>query len=135
MRKKLIEPSDLMVDNWVLWHNKFVQVAEVSGITYSFGQQDVILAHCNKDGTLEKHDISSISPIELTNEMFEDNGWVFNSLPFVNAWEQYGISISSDFRVSFGQNVSIEVRYVHQLQKLLNICGLKKEAKNFKLKR
>ena len=135
MRKKLIEPSDLMVDNWVLWHNKFVQVAEVSGIAYSFGQQDVILAHCNKDGTLEKHDISSISPIELTNEIFEDNGWVFNNLPFVNAWEQYGISISSDFRVSFGQNVSIEVRYVHQLQKLLNMCGLKKEAKNFKLKR
>lgn len=72
-----MKANELMVGNWVLWKGKPVQVARVSGVVYEFGHIDVTLAHCNDNGFLESHDIKSISPIPLTDEILEKNGFVF----------------------------------------------------------
>lgn len=70
-----MKANELMVDDWVLWKGKPVQVASVSGIKYSFGQIDVTLAHCSEEKFLETHDIKSIQPIPLTPEILKKNGF------------------------------------------------------------
>lgn len=83
LKRKGMKPTDLMTLDWVLWKNKYVQVVETSAIVYSFGQIDVRLAYCNDDGDgIEKHDISKISPIPLTPEILEKNGWHFDLTPY-----------------------------------------------------
>ena len=72
----MIKAEELQVGDWVLWKDKFVQIAAISGIKWSFGQIDVTLAHCNDDKLLETHDIKSISPIPLTIEILEKNGFI-----------------------------------------------------------
>lgn len=68
-----MDAKELMIGDWVLWKNKPIQVASVSGVEYSFGQIDVTLVHCNDKKLLEKHDIKSIQPILLTPEILEKN--------------------------------------------------------------
>lgn len=68
--------DELMVGDWVKWKDKYVQIATISGIVYSFGHIDVELAHCGS-GLIERHDLKSVSPIPLTKEILEKNGFYF----------------------------------------------------------
>ena len=68
--------------------------------------------------------------IPITPEILEKNGFVYNEIPFVQGWEQYGLTLTvggDGFRVSCGQNVSIIIDFVHQLQHALRLCGIEKE--------
>lgn len=74
--------EDLMIGDWVYYSSKkhIVQVVGISGIQYSFNQQDVILyGDCFKDfdgrGRWESHTTKSLSPIPLTSEILEKNGF------------------------------------------------------------
>ena len=69
----MINANELMVGDWVMWKNRQVQIARVGGIVYSFGHVDVTIAHCNDENLLETHDIKSVSPIPLTEEILEKN--------------------------------------------------------------
>jgi hypothetical protein len=98
-----MEANKLMVDDWVLWKGKPVQVASVSGVKYSFGQIDVTLAHCNDKKILETHDIKSIQPIPLTPEILEKNGFIteeregdptFPYLAFIIENDEYRVEIT-----------------------------------------
>ena len=136
-----MKANELMVDDWVLWKDKPVQIARVSGVVYSFGHIDVTLAHCG-NGVLETHDIKSISPIPLTPEILEKNGfkrdmfygeWQFDldtfpfNFPFSvvqrknNSWylgrEEVGIAHNREI---------IDISYVHELQHALRLCGVDK---------
>jgi len=69
-------------------------------------------------------------PIPITPEILEKNGFVYNDLPFVQGWEQYGLTLTvggNGFHISCGQNVSMIIDSVHQLQHALHLCGIKKE--------
>ena len=67
-----------------------------------------------------------VRPIPLTPEILEKNGWRYNDMPFVQGWEQCGLTIVNN-RISCGKNVSMKVEYVHQLQFALKLCGIEKE--------
>lgn len=149
----MMRAEELMVGDWVIWKNRQVQIASVSGIVYSFGQIDVVLAHCNDDNLLEKHDIKSVSPIPLTPEILEKNGWISDNyndrLHVYNLRYSKGhstIAISDDGKWSI--EVSTEVAKkdkrgradlitfvrdwcdgfcVHELQHALRLCGIDKE--------
>ena len=135
-KRKGMKPTDLMILDWVLWENKYVQVVSTSAIVYSFGQIDVRLAYCNDDGDgIESHDISKISPIPLTPEILEKNGWKETAY-----WHEYQDGKNTiqcclpDMRgiINEIEIEHFECKYVHQLQHLLRLCGLDELADNFK---
>ena len=136
-KRKGMKPTDLMILDWVLWKNKYVQVVSTSAIVYSFGQIDVRLAYCNDDGDgIERHDISKISPIPLTPEILEKNGWKETA-----CWHEYQNGKNTiqcclpDMRgiINEIEIEHFECKYVHQLQHLLRLCGLDELADNFKI--
>lgn len=71
-----------------------------------------------------------LDPIPLTPEILEKNGFVYNDLPFVQSWEQFGLSLhlgGNGYRINCGQNVAMVIDSVHQLQHALRLCGIEKE--------
>ena len=137
LKRKGMKPTDLMILDWVLWKNKYVQVVETSAIVYSFGQIDVRLAYCNDDGDgIERHDISKISPIPLTPEILEKNGW--KETEYCHEYQDSGNIIQCCLPDMRGRINGIEIEhfkceYVHQYQHLLRLCGLNELADNFKV--
>jgi len=143
-----MKPTDLMVDDWVKWKDKYVQIATISGIVYSFGHIDVEIAHCGS-GFVERHDLKSISPIPLTSEILERNG--FETTP--SSWEmeindivivivkiqdEYLLSISEPYCDGITKGYKwtfhdLTISYVHQLQHAFRVCGLTELADNFKI--
>ena len=137
VKRKGMKPTDLMILDWVLWKNKYVQVVSTSAIVYSFGQIDVRLAYCNDDGDgIEKHDISKISPIPLTSEILEKNGW--KETEYWHEYQDGKNTIQCCLPDMRGRINGVEIEnfkceYVHQLQHLLRLCGLDELADNFKV--
>ena len=132
-----MKPTDLMIGDWVLWKNRYVQIVRISGIVYSFGHIDILLAHCNDVGDgIETHDISKIFPIPLTAEIFEKNGWVYTE--YCHEYQDGKIIIQSRppymwIRIN-GINIeAFKCEYVHQYQHLLRLFGLDELANNFKV--
>lgn len=119
-----MKAEELMVGDWMMWKNRKVQIAGVSGIVYSFGQIDVVLAHCNDDKLLEKHDIKSVSPIPLTEEILEKN---FPNPTDGLSWfpEEGGFNCHT-----YVPNCEINAfglfKYVHELQHALRLCKIDK---------
>ena len=69
-------------------------------------------------------------PIPLTPEILEKNGFVYNAIPFIDGWEQFGLTLyrgGNGYRINCGINVSLIIDYVHQLQHALRLCGIDKE--------
>lgn len=78
-----------------------------------------------KNGNMGR--VEDLEPIPLTPEVLEKNGFVYNELPFVQGWEQYGLTLTvggGGFRVSCGQNVAMIIDSVHELQNALRLCGI-----------
>lgn len=136
-----MKANELMIDDWVLWKDKPVQIARVSGVVYSFGHIDVTLAHCG-NGVLETHDIKSISPIPLTPEILEKNGFKKCA---GNEWSVfkyedddytkkalYQVLWSADelyleigsYTLRTGEFNRMGVEFVHELQHALRLCGI-----------
>lgn len=138
-----------MIDDWVLWKDKPVQIARVSGVVYSFGHIDVTLAHCG-NGVLETHDIKSISPIPITPEILEKNGfkksnnycgiegqhkwtWWDDILTNVSLWcRDLGDKADDGWMISIESPIStlcVKVEFLHQLQHALRLCEIDKTIK------
>lgn len=82
------------------------------------------------DPVVDLLDPKDLAGIPLTSEILEKNGFVYNDLPFVQAWEQFGLALYSGgngYRIGCGNNVALIVDSVHQLQHALRICGIEKE--------
>ena len=126
--------TDLMIKDWVLWKNRYVQVVRISGIVYSFGHIDTLLAHCNDVGDgIETHDISKISPIPLTTEILEKNGWWFDT---EDTWRHDEVNFTIEKwngRYQCYDVNQIKLDSVHELQRALRCCGLWNLANNFKI--
>ena len=111
-----------MIGDWVyVPHNgSATHYGRVCGIY----EREVVSTTLEKDSGLTK--ASALNPIPLTREILEKNGWRYNDAPFVQGWEQYGITIINN-RITCGQNVSMKVEFVHELQHALRLCGIEKE--------
>ena len=129
-----MKENELMVDDWVLWKGKQVQVVSVSGVKYSFDHIDVTLAHCNNEKVLESHDIKSIQPIPLTPEILEKNGFTTHISHCGVKWlwiekQKFELAIDEEngnkITTALGL-IDIEIKYVHELQHALKLCGIDK---------
>ena len=70
---------------------------------------------------------AEIYPVPLTKEILEKNGFIYNDMPSAQSWEQFGLSIYGDGLINCGQNIALQVKYVHQLQHALKLCNIQKE--------
>lgn len=141
-----MKAEELMVGDWVMWKNRQVQIASVSGIVYSFGHIDVVLAHCNDDKLLENHDIKSVSPIPLTPEILEKNGFKNTSVVTIGTRKMRWVSDDTRTEITIWMDDTLpmeivknvyyedEVSYtlpfpgtVSQFQHTLRLCGINLE--------
>ena len=134
-----MKPTDLMLNDWVLWNNRYVQIVRTCAYACYNGHREVWLAHRNDDNFIEWHDISTIYPIPLTREILEKNGfWVMEKVD--NGAEEY-IAYATDGLIFhynrdndyYFPNTPISWKYVHELQHALRLCGLDELADNFKI--
>ena len=115
-----MEKKDLMIGDWVLLTDGPARVISIAqdGIYFEdkFGE-----GICSFD---------KIQPIPLTAEILEKNGFVYNAIPFVDGWEQFGLTLyrgGNGYRIDCGINVSLIIDYIHQIQNALRLCGIEKE--------
>ena len=136
--------KSLMIGDWVKWKDKYVQIATISGIVYSFGHIDVEIAHCGS-GLIERHDLKSISPIPLTPETLERNGFErhitapcgYYHAPAIGMYDvlfhasedSYEDTWHTEVFTDHNDNnfVLYNLCYVHELQHLLKLVGINKE--------
>ena len=132
----MINREDLMVGDLVYNHRKWeCPVVEIlsDGAT-------VIARHYGKE-TFRYEDLS---PIPLTKEILEKNGFSYERMTFARCdWDVYKLSnelyfaICGDIIVCGYYNGNrdnpdtiepiLNIRYVHELQHALKLCGVKKE--------
>ena len=113
--------KDLMIGDWV--HDGLGEKGRIESLKCGqFGGDQAFRVGKDKFVML-----SGAYPIELTPKILEKNGFVYNDMPFVQAWEGYCLSIYGDGLINCGQNVAMQVKYVHQLQHVLRLCGIEKE--------
>lgn len=115
-----MKANELMIGDWVY----FIHTDKFDMYTYREKARITADDFARDSCILDAH----YTPIPLTPEILEKNGWKFNDLPFVQGWEQYGITIVGN-RITCGQNVSMKVEYVHELQHALKLCGIEIEIK------
>lgn len=115
-----MESKDLMIGDWV--YNKNIdKPMQVYPMMFSqmFRQRP--------EATTEDY---NIFPVPLTPEILEKNGFRYNDLPFVQSWEQFGLSLylgGDGYRINCGQNVAMVIDSVHQLQQALRLCEIEKQ--------
>ena len=142
-----MKANELMIGDWVIFGDEPLKVQHV----YNNGYDDVV-AEIVEDGTNEYgvyEEIKDVpvvycSPIPLTPEILEKNGFVFDCDFWTIANPRYNnvrmvTYYSTDDYVAdaflghwaFDENYAID--YVHELQHALRLCGLNELADNFKV--
>lgn len=114
-----MKANELMIGDWVKSRGKVERVREVYD------------GYICTDSFEDSHDYH-FDPIPLTPEILEKNGFVYNAIPFVDSWEQFGLALyrgGNGYRINCGINVSLIIDYVHELQNVLRLCGIEKEIK------
>lgn len=137
-----MKATELMIGDWVKWKDKYVQIATISGVVYSFGHIDVELVHCGS-GLIERHDLKSVSSIPLTKEILEKNGFELRDGFFYHRIDDKphhydfklkngGVFTSEGYTLECGI-YHLTIRCVHDLQHALRLCSLNELADNFKV--
>ena len=122
-----MEAKELMIDDWVYnTHNRQPeQVCEIR-------ERMVMLAYN------DLYDYDEIEPIPLTEEILKANGYEEH----VGEKGMYGVTIAPYFKRDDSPKVfcdgnpfavwfddPVDIKYVHQLQHVLRLCGVEKEMK------
>ena len=114
-----MEAKDLMIGDWVKIPNTKVE--------HEFWRIGLDLMQGIEDGIIEPE------PIPLTLEILEKNGF-----EYVESWNEFWHRADgtgeSDFQLAIEGGdfiisgvVNARIRYVHQLQHALKLCGIEKE--------
>lgn len=135
-----MESKELMVGDWVYFHST---PNKVTTLTASFAQSE-------NGSSLPKH---NLHPIPLTEKILKKNGFkfsnainkeyihkgylAFNKCHFVSVMvddyeSRFNLSIAKktpETETGLGMNI----KYVHELQHALRLCGLNELADNFKV--
>lgn len=124
-REGLLKANELMIGDWVkfpIGNDKVIDLPYIEGRG--------VCASFSASATLFPVEVYKLEPIPLTPEILEKNGFVYNESPFVQSWEQFGLSLhlgGDGYRINCGQNVAMVIDSVHQLQHALRFCGIEKE--------
>lgn len=136
-----MKPTELMIDDWVFnkHHKKYIQITPYdffnhahlpSGEKYFVGEPKVISGR-------------DFEPIPLTSEILKKNGFELRDGFFYHRiddkphhydfkLENGGVFTSEGYTLQCGI-YHLTIRYVHELQHTLRLCGLNELADNFKV--
>lgn len=111
-----MKANELMIGDWVLAYGKKTQIVWVGNIRKLAVR-----------GFPSEFYEDEISPIPLTPEILEKNGF-----KFTDPWYEFGdfgvIFNKDGIRISITGKLSIYINYVHQLQHALRLYGIEKEV-------
>lgn len=116
--------SELMIGDWVECVDpvdKKKEYAQIAAIEE--GKTIILVRHDNYSWFL---DIYFIKPIPLTREILEKNGFV-NDYSIFKVLSIMRRFIVVDILGDIGYLQDADLKYVHQLQNAIRICGIKKE--------
>ena len=127
METKKLSCSDLMIRDWVYstFSDKPCRIRAIELSEHGYGSVRVT----GVDGV---KDIVSVSPIPLTPEILEQNGFVKNRDIFyrfavhINEFNGFMFTFGIDFDGVFclQSNRFVRFAYVHELQHALRLCGI-----------
>lgn len=124
-----MKAKELMIGDLVIFEDNIHKITDLSLCIdgRAFVQVD------GHDGYIFEHEIS---PIPLTEDILKTNGWKGTALYWSKHKVPFEISIlicrTTPFINGHG-SVCYYIKYVHELQHALRLCGLQKLADNFKI--
>ena len=122
--------DELMIGNWVLVNGTPMQIQAINDIDGEIMAGDEL--YCLVEDRVHSED--KIEPIPLTAEILEKNGWYVPQAKIW--WECYNVSfwlaqfVDGRFKIMTDEDsdcVFAAIRYVHELQHILRLCGINKE--------
>ena len=121
----MIRANELTVGDWVLYMGKphYVIAIETDGIVKITTPE--LADWCRRATWTDR-----MEPIPLTPEILEKNGFRYNDEPFVQGWEQFGLTLyrgGNGYRINCGSNVALVIDSAHELQHCLKLVGIDKE--------
>lgn len=130
-----MDRHELMVGDWIetLNQNKEVCRVQVNEI------QEKQVSFYHKNHYYLGASYENVKPIALTKEMLEKNGFEFFDSSYFNdivSITFFSTGIYFNCHVYKGEVCDVierHINYVHELQHLLCLCGLKAMANNFKI--
>ena len=145
-----MKANELMIGDWVFLKNgKVLQTCQVTVIGNATQNRNDIGKYVCLDMSDEFptciFEIDEISPIPITPEILEKNGFEVQDQGGgrKDVWTGFGIDYEGDIEVEFQYNVpvylkidggfkgeyytSANIKYIHQLQHALRLCGIEKE--------
>lgn len=128
-----MKANELMLGDWVTFREALEekQILPIKIVVLKDYSND-FLAQIDGDAFDELEFNDEIVGIPITSEILKKNGFVYNNSPFVQSWEQFGLSLylgGDGYRINCGQNVAMVIDSVHQLQHALRLCGIEIDIK------
>lgn len=128
-----IKISELSIGDWVKVDDGLPNIIEKAYKINAIAASGFVNADRNL-GLLYKYDINKLSPIPLTPEILEKNGFrlVVVNKKF-NDWHDNNITIRKYYNDDnyhlfvCGQKIEFKMIFVHQLQHALRLAGVEKE--------
>ena len=128
-----MKETELMIGDWV--YNSLHKPVRVTAAPYNYNMKEVNLAY---------YDIEECTPIPLTSEILEKNGFSLNreetDSTIQNVYKHYteffNFPLGSGFYIEYDtvdnifwitDHVFIKFKYVHDFQHTLKLCGVNKE--------
>lgn len=119
-----MKSSDVMIGDWVINDQEPTKVNYLT--KDNIGVENAYFV-----------EFSDVEPIPLTEEILKDNGFVFDGL--IRSYKKFKISKSffsfalfKKYIIEIGE-IAYTIKYVHELQHALRLCGLNEMADNFKI--
>ena len=131
-----MKANELMVGDWVYmkahrgFESQYIKVETIPDSSSDTHYGHIGAFPISDDMDFRDIEDSHLDPIPITPEILEKNGFIYNELPFVQGWEQFGLTLTiggNGFRINCGINVAMIIDSVHELQHALRLCGIEKE--------
>ena len=126
-----------MIGDWVTFEDEPLKVQHIYNNGYDDVVAEIVEEFLDEDGVIcegiKDVPLVNCSPIPLTPEILEKNGWWYDG---DDMWqhEEVGFYIEKlNERFRCYDITDIKLDSVHQLQQTLRLCGLDKLADNFKV--
>lgn len=122
-----MDAKELMIGDWVLYKDEPIMVWEIDEY------YDRINTEPDGYNAIRCIEVSEIKPIPLTPEILEKNGFrKQNNSSGVTKLDTYWLGEELGFRIhsfetGYYQFGLAKIRYVHELQHALRLCGIDKE--------
>lgn len=144
---KEINVTDVMLGDWVLHERKNNKLEAVSAHCLKVANitKDSLCLRNGDYWRVQKVGLGVIKPIPLTAEILEKNGFEVQDQGGgrKDVWIGFGVDCEGDIEVEFQHNIpthlkidgvfkgeyyiSTNIKYVHELQHALRLCGVEKE--------